>query len=100
MLDAFRYLLCSKLCQHNRLVPTYFHRSSHSLLAKTTKIISYLCLLLLVLCHAGIMVLIEQTQKNRDTTNMGAFQFRAYPERFFSEFKHAEIGFLCLLLTV
>jgi len=22
MLDAFRYLLCSKLCQHNRLVPT------------------------------------------------------------------------------
>ena len=22
MLDAFRYLLCSKLCQHNRPVPT------------------------------------------------------------------------------
>jgi len=22
MPDAFRYLLCSKLCQHNRLVPT------------------------------------------------------------------------------
>ena len=23
MLDAFSYLLCSKLCWHNRLVPTY-----------------------------------------------------------------------------
>ena len=23
MLDAFRHLLCSKLCQHNRLVPTF-----------------------------------------------------------------------------
>ena len=23
MLNAFRYLLCSKLCQHNRRVPTY-----------------------------------------------------------------------------
>ena len=24
MLDAFRYLLCSKLCQHNRRVPTSY----------------------------------------------------------------------------
>jgi len=23
MFDAFRYLLCSKLCQYNRLVPSY-----------------------------------------------------------------------------
>jgi len=25
MLDAFRYLLCSKLCQHNRLMPNFTH---------------------------------------------------------------------------
>ena len=25
MLDAFSYLLCSKLCWHNRLVPTFEH---------------------------------------------------------------------------
>ena len=27
MLDAFSYLLCSKLCWHNRLVPTLDHTS-------------------------------------------------------------------------
>jgi len=41
MLDAFRYLLCSKLCQHNRLVPiggTYivFSRKGLNETPKTT----------------------------------------------------------------
>ena len=39
MLNAFRYLLCSKLCQHNRRVPrqsiTFFSRARWSALATT-----------------------------------------------------------------
>ena len=30
MLDAFRHLLCSKLCQHNRLVPTQIPLANHA----------------------------------------------------------------------